>query len=36
LNAPLRLDAGATREQVDNAMKGHILAKTELVGLYQH
>jgi Raf kinase inhibitor-like YbhB/YbcL family protein len=36
LNAPLRLNAGATREQVDDAMKGHILAKTELVGLYQH
>ncbi len=31
----LKLDAGATREQVERAMKGHILGKAELVGLYR-
>lgn len=36
LNTRLNLEAGAAREQVDDAMKGHILAKAELVGLYKH
>ena len=34
LNARLRLATGATRQELDGAMKGHILAKAELVGLY--
>jgi Raf kinase inhibitor-like YbhB/YbcL family protein len=34
LDTRLSLSAGATRDQVDDAMKGHILAKTETVGLY--
>jgi Raf kinase inhibitor-like YbhB/YbcL family protein len=35
LNARLGLQAGATREQVDRAMKGRVIAKAELVGLYK-
>jgi Raf kinase inhibitor-like YbhB/YbcL family protein len=31
----LRLEPGATREQVEQAMKGHILDSTELVARYQ-
>jgi Raf kinase inhibitor-like YbhB/YbcL family protein len=34
LNARLSLGSGATRDQVDDAMRGHIIAKAELVGLY--
>ena len=34
LDAPLKLAAGAGYQQVQNALKGHILAETELVGLY--
>jgi Raf kinase inhibitor-like YbhB/YbcL family protein len=35
LKAKLSLPVGATRAQVEAAMKGHILASGELVGLYQ-
>jgi Raf kinase inhibitor-like YbhB/YbcL family protein len=35
LDAKLNLPVGATRVQVEAAMKGHILARGELVGLYQ-
>lgn len=34
LDTKLNLPAGATRAQVEAAMKGHILASGELVGLY--
>ncbi len=34
LDTKLDLPAGATRAQVEAAMKGHILARGELVGLY--
>lgn len=34
LNARLPLRPGATRRQVEQAMKGHILAQTTLMGLY--
>jgi Raf kinase inhibitor-like YbhB/YbcL family protein len=36
LDTKLGLPAGATREQVEKAMNGHILAHGELVGLYRH
>jgi len=29
------LTAGATKSQVEEAMKGHILEKAELIGLYR-
>ena len=35
LDAKLDLPAGQTREQVENAMKGHILARGELVARYE-
>jgi Raf kinase inhibitor-like YbhB/YbcL family protein len=35
LDSPLPLGPGATREEVMNAMAGHVLAKGELVGLYE-
>lgn len=35
LDAMLDLPVGATRAQVEAAMQGHILARGELVGLYQ-
>jgi Raf kinase inhibitor-like YbhB/YbcL family protein len=35
LNVHLRLPAGATGNEVDRALKGHILGETELVGLYK-
>jgi hypothetical protein len=35
LDAKLNLARGATRAQVESAMRGHILARGELVGLYQ-
>src|SRR5205807_8239545 len=34
LNAKLTLKAGATKNDVESAMKGHILAQTELMGKY--
>lgn len=34
LDTTLNLPAGATKEQVDSAMQGHILAYGELVGLF--
>ncbi len=34
LDAPAKLDPGATRAELDKAMQGHILSETELVGLY--
>jgi Raf kinase inhibitor-like YbhB/YbcL family protein len=35
LNARLTLRAGATRDEVERAMKGHIMAEAELVGLFK-
>ncbi|TVP64006.1 MAG: YbhB/YbcL family Raf kinase inhibitor-like protein [Nodularia sp. (in: Bacteria)] len=35
LDAPLGLDFGATKEQVEAAMENHILATTELIGRYK-
>jgi len=35
LDAPLDLAAGATKDQLEAAMDGHILAAAELVGRYQ-
>jgi Raf kinase inhibitor-like YbhB/YbcL family protein len=35
LDAPLELERGATREDLERAMRGHILARGELVGRYQ-
>ena len=34
LNAKLTLKTGATKNDVESAMKGHILAQTELMGKY--
>lgn len=34
LDGPLALKAGSSREQLLAAMKGHVLAKTDLVGLF--
>lgn len=34
LDAPLRLAEGATREEVLQAMAGHVLARGELIGTY--
>ncbi|HLI35463.1 MAG TPA: YbhB/YbcL family Raf kinase inhibitor-like protein [Terriglobia bacterium] len=36
LDTRLNLKPGATREEVEQAMKGHILAEGELMGLYGH
>jgi hypothetical protein len=35
LDVPLDLKPGATKGQVEEAMKGHVLAQSELVGLYR-
>jgi phosphatidylethanolamine-binding protein (PEBP) family uncharacterized protein len=35
LDIPLSLKSGATKAQLEEAMKGHILEKTELLGLYR-
>ena len=35
LDSSLNLPPGATRKQVENALKGHILARGELTGRYQ-
>ena len=34
LDTTLNLDHGATKQQVEAEMSGHILAKTELMGRY--
>ena len=34
LDQPLKLKAGASKEQVLSAMQGHVLAQTELLGMY--
>ena len=36
LDISLSLDAGATKDQVLQAMEGHIVGQTQLVGLYQN
>ena len=36
LDVKLNLKAGATKADVERAMKGHILAQTELIGKYGH
>lgn len=36
LDRKLGLPPGATRAEVEKAMHGHILAPTELIGIYQH
>jgi Raf kinase inhibitor-like YbhB/YbcL family protein len=35
LDAPLGLDAGASKREVERAMEGHLLDQVELVGLYR-
>ena len=35
LDTKLNLEAGATKKQLENAMKGHILAQAELTGKYK-
>lgn len=35
LDTMLNLPAGSTKKQIEAAMEGHILAKTELLGLYK-
>ena len=35
LDAKLNLLSGATKKEVENAMKGHILEKAELIGRYE-
>ena len=35
LDAPLDLAAGATRRQLDEAMRGHIISQAQLMGTYQ-
>ncbi|MBI5576307.1 MAG: YbhB/YbcL family Raf kinase inhibitor-like protein [Deltaproteobacteria bacterium] len=35
LDAPLALQPGATKAQLEQAMKGHLLGKAELIGLYR-
>jgi len=34
LDAPLVSKSGATKAQIEEAMKGHVLARTERIGLY--
>ena len=36
LDTLLDLTEGATKQELENAMKGHILEKAELIGTYQH
>jgi Raf kinase inhibitor-like YbhB/YbcL family protein len=36
LDRPLELKAGARRADVEDAIRGHILAQGELIGLYTH
>lgn len=36
LNTTLNLPTGASRQQLESAMRGHILAKGKLIGIYQH
>lgn len=35
LNASLMLPAGATKKEVESAMKGHVIGQAELIGLYK-
>jgi Raf kinase inhibitor-like YbhB/YbcL family protein len=35
LDSPLRLSSGARRQALEQAMDGHIIAKTELIGVYR-
>lgn len=35
LDLPLELKRGATKNAVEQAMKGHIFAQTELIGTYE-
>lgn len=35
LDAPLSAPAGATKARIEEAMKGHVLAQAELIGLYK-
>ena len=35
LDAPINLDPGATKTQLETAMKGHIVAQTMLMGRYE-
>lgn len=36
LDIELGLAPGATKQQVERAMQGHVLAQTELIGLYSY
>lgn len=35
LDTKLNLESGATKKQVEDAMKGHVIAQTELIGKYK-
>jgi Raf kinase inhibitor-like YbhB/YbcL family protein len=35
LDAPLVLKSGATKARIEEAMKGHVIAQTERIGLYR-
>lgn len=35
LDAPLNLEKGAARADLEKSMKGHVLAQTEIIGLYR-
>jgi Raf kinase inhibitor-like YbhB/YbcL family protein len=36
LDAPLTLEAGKTKDELEQAVKGHILATAQLTGLFAH
>jgi len=36
LDSKLGADGGSTKNEVERAMKGHVLAQTELIGKFQH
>ena len=36
LDTVLSLDKSSTKEELERAMEGHILSRTELIGLYNH
>jgi len=36
LNAPLELNAAASKQQVRDALQGHVAAETELMGRFKH
>lgn len=36
LDAPLNLEAGKTKEEIEKAVQGHVLAQADLTGLFAH